>query len=158
MVYKRGEIYYISKGNAIGSEQDAARPGIIVSNDAINRNSGVLEVVYLTTRPKSDLPTHVEVHSTGVKSIALCEQINSVSVTRIGDYVAKASAVEMAKINDALLDSLGIDFDDSTYDDYDDSETETSTQSFDEDAVTLRTERDLYKKLYEQLIDRLTTK
>ena len=153
MVYKRGEIYYISKGNAIGSEQDAARPGIIVSNDMINRNSGVLEVIYLTTRPKTDLPTHVEVHSTGVKSIALCEQINSVSVTRVGDYVAKASATEMAQIDKALMESLAITLDES--DDYYESEDSVTT---DADSVTLRAERDLYKKLYEQLIDKLTTK
>ena len=153
MVYKRGEIYYIAKGNAIGSEQDAARPGVIVSNDMINRNSGVLEVIYLTTRPKTDLPTHVEVHSTGVKSIALCEQINSVSVTRVGDYVAKASATEMAQIDKALMESLAITLDES--DDYYESEDSVTT---DADSVTLRAERDLYKKLYEQLIDKLTTK
>ena len=50
---KRGEIYYISRGGYnTGSEQQADRPGVIVSNDKNNKNSQTLEVVYLTTQPK----------------------------------------------------------------------------------------------------------
>ena len=37
---KRGEIYYISRGGYnTGSEQQADRPGVIVSNDKNNKNS-----------------------------------------------------------------------------------------------------------------------
>lgn len=43
---KRGEIYYISRGGYnTGSEQQADRPGVIVSNDKNNKNSQTLEVV-----------------------------------------------------------------------------------------------------------------
>lgn len=53
---KRGEIYYISRGGYnTGSEQQADRPGVIVSNDKNNKNSQTLEVVYLTTQPKNEL-------------------------------------------------------------------------------------------------------
>lgn len=56
---KRGEIYYISRGGYnTGSEQQADRPGVIVSNNKNNKNSQTLEVVYLTTQPKNELPTH----------------------------------------------------------------------------------------------------
>lgn len=52
---KRGEIYYISRGGYnTGSEQQADRPGVIVSNDKNNKNSQTLEVVYLTTQPKNE--------------------------------------------------------------------------------------------------------
>ena len=51
------EIYYIqSYGNERGSEQRAGRPAIIVSNDKGNQSSSTVEVVYLTTQPKHDLP------------------------------------------------------------------------------------------------------
>ena len=63
---KRGEIYYISRGGYnTGSEQQADRPGVIVSNDKNNKNSQTLEVVYLTTQPKNELPTHCTIRSTG---------------------------------------------------------------------------------------------
>lgn len=56
---KRGDIYFIrDTRQSIGSEQKADRPAVIVSNDANNKHSGVYEVVYMTTQPKTDLPTH----------------------------------------------------------------------------------------------------
>ena len=64
---KRGEMFYISRGGASysGSEQHSDRPAVVVSNDKNNENSNVVEVVYMTTQPKTDLPTHVTVRSTG---------------------------------------------------------------------------------------------
>lgn len=51
---KRGDIYFIrDTRQSIGSEQKADRPAVIVSNDANNKHSGVYEVVYMTTRPKT---------------------------------------------------------------------------------------------------------
>ena len=75
---KRGEIYYISRGGYnTGSEQQADRPGVIVSNDKNNKNSQTLEVVYLTTQPKNELPTHCTIRSTGRVSTVLYEQIHT---------------------------------------------------------------------------------
>lgn len=73
---KRGEMFYISRGGASynGSEQHADRPAVVVSNNKNNENSNVVEVVYMTTQPKTDLPTHVTVRSTG--------RISTVSRTR----------------------------------------------------------------------------
>ena len=86
----RGEIYYISRGGAsYGHEQQADRPAVIVSNEKNNENSGVVEVVYLTTQPKTDLPTHTVIRSTGRVSTVLCEQIVSVSVDRIAGYIGQ---------------------------------------------------------------------
>ena len=76
---KRGEMFYISRGGASynGSEQHADRPAVVVSNNKNNENSNVVEVVYMTTQPKTDLPTHVTIRSTGRISTALCEQVYS---------------------------------------------------------------------------------
>ena len=65
--YERGEIYYINNGSSgqIGSEIKKDRPAIIVSNDANNKYSSVVEVVFLTSKPKKELPTHVTIRSTG---------------------------------------------------------------------------------------------
>lgn len=110
MAIKRGEIYYIqSYGNEIGSEQKAGRPGIIVSNDKGNQSSSTVEVVYLTTQPKHDLPTHVVIRATGKESIALCEQVHTVAVERVGDYCGECSKNEMQSVDIALLVSLALD-------------------------------------------------
>ena len=106
----RGEIYYISRGGAsYGHEQQADRPAVIVSNEKNNENGGVVEVVYLTTQPKTDLPTHTVIRSTGRVSTVLCEQIVSVSVDRIAGYIGQVSEQEQKNIDIALMISLQLD-------------------------------------------------
>ena len=112
MEIKRGDIFYIAKGNAntTGSEQYPDRPAIIVSNDKCNEHSPCVEIVYMTTQEKNPLPTHVEVMC-HVPSIALCESVNTVSKERVGNYIRSCTDREMKAIEDALLISLGIDYD-----------------------------------------------
>jgi mRNA-degrading endonuclease toxin of MazEF toxin-antitoxin module len=105
---KRGEVYYIQHRHTVGSEQAKGRPAIIVSNDALNATAEVVEVVFLTTNPKKELPTHVGINATGIPSTALCEQITTVSKTLVGDYFGRCSKEEMLEINSALMRSLGV--------------------------------------------------
>jgi len=108
---KRGEIYYIERSSygETGSEQRSGRPAVIVSNDKCNEYSEVLEVVFLTTQPKHDLPTHIDIRSSSKPSVALCEQINSVAIQRFGEYIGTCSEYEMMLIDAALAISLGLD-------------------------------------------------
>ena len=150
MRVKRGEIYYIEKSPsfaASGSEIYAGRPAVVVSNDANNDNSSVIEVVYLTTQPKRDLPTHVVIRSSKKNSIALCEQVTSVCEDRIGDYIGTCTDLEMQQIDIALAISLGIDTERS-------SSAETHDATSNEAIIKLETERNVYKQLYERMLER----
>lgn len=147
MEYKRGDIFYIYKQPAYGSEQEAGRPGVIVSNNTNNHFSNVLEVVYLTTRHKPELPTHAEVTANGVTSTVLCEQVNSVSVNRIGDYITSLTDAEMKPIDDALMASLGLNCNPPKI--------ISPIQPERSPDLVIKTERDLYKQLYEQLLEKL---
>ena len=84
---QRGNVYFISVDDrkVCGCEQKGYRPGIIVSNNFANKNSPVVTVVFLTSKPKKSLPIHVEITSVPdlKNSIALCEQICCVSKDRI---------------------------------------------------------------------------
>lgn len=107
---KRGEIFYISRrGVTTGSEQFSDRPAVVVSNDRNNENSNTVEVVYLTTQPKTDMPTHCTIRSTGRISTVLCEQVHTVSVERVGKYIGQCTDVEMKNIDIALMISLSLD-------------------------------------------------
>lgn len=108
MNIKRGQIYYIARGYTTGCEMWGGRPGIIMSNDQNNRASGTVEVVYLTTRPKKDLPTHVTIRSLDRESTALCEQVTSVSTDRLGRCMGEVTEAEMQSLEIAMLISLGI--------------------------------------------------
>lgn len=109
-MFYRGEIYYVlPEGCEIGSEQHSGRPGIIVSNDQNNKYSSTLEVVYLTTKPKKALPTHVSIEAARFRSIALCEHVHTVAKTRVGDYIDKLSKYEVEDVDAAIIISLGLE-------------------------------------------------
>lgn len=174
----RGDIFYIEKTPsawATGSEQYAGRPGIIVSNAQNNATSETVEIVYLTTQPKTDLPTHVVIRSTKKSSIAICEQINTVSKSRLGDYIASCTADELFRVDIALGISLGLSAPPQTEKQREDEEQpdaeeetreaaqtpETAAADAQQDAeitaelYRARAERDVFKELYERLLDRI---
>jgi len=107
----RGDVFYVALPAAleIGAEQRTGRPAVVVSNNIGNQHSSIVEVVYLTRQEKSPLPTHVVI-STGLltNSTVLCEQITTVSTTRLGDKVTALPQDVMVKIDNALLISLGL--------------------------------------------------
>lgn len=149
---ERGDIYYIIDfRDNVGSEQNAGRPAIIVSNNLCNKHSPVVEVVFLTTQPKTDLPTHVTIRSTAKVSTAICEQISSVSLERLGDFAGTCNEQEMLAIDAALCTSLAL------------SPTKVSEEIVPEKNHELlkdlrsslqrsNMERDMYKSLYDDLI------
>lgn len=148
----RGDIFYVHKGGKVtGSEQYPERPAVIVSNNIGNSNSSIVEVVFLTSQEKNPLPTHTKVFC-NVPSIALCEQINTVSKERLGSFIRACSEKEMAAIDKAIMISLGIDA--ATKDNLENDE-QTKITNIDTYSIKLETERDLYKGLYEQLLHKM---
>lgn len=177
MTYNRGDIFYISGGKTyagFGRQVEAGRPAIIVSDDGLNEHSDYVEVVYLTTQQKRPLPTHCQIVCKQL-STALCETIYTINKDRIGDYVKTCTAEEMARVNECLLNSIGLDYMSDFSEPVPD---ERATVEFEkmkdelemwkakcneqahyiegrnsvDSAVVI--ERDLYKKLYEQLLDK----
>ena len=101
---KRGDIYFIKSGN----KKRAGRPAVIVSNEKNNRCCETVELVYLTTKPKQDAPTHVRIRSCSPNSIAICEQITTVAVERIDAYKGRVTEKEMTALELAMLVSLDL--------------------------------------------------
>ena len=165
MDIKRGEIYYIRKTATTGAEMEAGRPAVVVSNNALNVTSMAVEVVYLTTREKNNMPEHVNIRSSGKNATALCEQIHTVSLERISSKLGTCTDDEMEQIENALLHSLGIDYVLDYGSDNDISETMpepeptvTTAKPVDAEVETLRIERDFYKMQYENLLSKLINK
>lgn len=106
---KRGDIFYIANSKFYSTDptNEAGRPGIIVSCDELNEHSPVVEVVYLTTKDKKPMPTHVGILCK-IPSTALCETIYTVTKDRLGDFVRTCTDREMAAIDRGMICSLGI--------------------------------------------------
>lgn len=111
---KRGELYYVTEDPehpSYGSEIWSNRIGLIVSNDTINKTSNCVEITYLTTSPKKQQflsPTHICVTSNQKTAIAMCEQIHSVDIHRLENFIGTITNEQLSDINSALLFSLGI--------------------------------------------------
>lgn len=163
---RRGDIFYIEKhGWQCGSEQFSGRPGVVVSNDVNNRRSSTVEIVYCTTKPKEDMPTHVQILSTRSPSTVLCEQITTVSIERLGDYIGRCNEQEMLEIDLALAESIGICLAHPHFEPKREPESESDDEpklpdppndgGDSEALVELRAERDTYRLMCEKLIDKI---
>lgn len=123
------------------SEAGGNRPAIIVSNNTGNVHSSVVEVVYLTTKPKKPLPTHVQIFSSKVPSTALCEQIVTVSKDRIKDRMGALTEKEMQSLDAALIISLGL------------ADKATGAEAgVSMEVLEARIERNVYRELYLELL------
>ncbi len=107
----RGNLYFVNIVDGGGSKQDGLRPCLIVSNNANNRHSTVLEVVYITSKmTKVKLPTHVPISGHGLTkpSLVLCEQISTVNRYQLCRYLGHLTEEEMEPIDAALGVSIDL--------------------------------------------------
>lgn len=104
---RRGDVYYINNNRGQrGNEIRKDRPAVIVSADFLNKHSGDVVVVFLTSQPKKDMSTHVTIRTTGRVSEALCEQPTTISVERLNNRIGSVTEREMQQIDIALQIAL----------------------------------------------------
>lgn len=171
---RRGDVFYIihAKNFNNGITLDTTgRPAVIVSADDLNKNSDYIEVVYLTTQPKKPMPTHTSVYCKN-DSTALCETIHTVEKGRLGNYVRTVNDEEMNGIEQGLKWSLGLYEEPVYHEIIAESESPKQAESYTlnvsnvdygmltlkekQEAIQLSAERDMYKKLYEDLLEKVT--
>lgn len=158
---RRGDVYYINNNRGQrGNEIRKDRPAVIVSADFLNKYSGDVAVVFLTSQPKKDMSTHVTIRATGRVSEALCEQPTTISVERLSNRIGSVTEREMQQIDIALQIALNLDAGANTQTE---PENQSGGASHSSDAVIesehdciirLETERNTYKKLYEDIMNR----
>ena len=108
---RRGEIYYVRLGMRQGSIQMGRRPCIVVQNNTGNKNSPTTIIIPITSQDKKPIPTHVDLSSvrelvSGSKAIA--EQVLTIDQSELGEYICRLDKWLMAKVNVALMISLGL--------------------------------------------------
>lgn len=114
-VVKRGQMYYIHKRPPFKESREldpkGGRPAIIVSRDEDNFMSGTVNVVYLTSEHNIRFLRDTQFKLTGgkmVRSVAKCEQIDTVDKQCLGDYIGDCNEEELDLLNKALCLSLNI--------------------------------------------------
>jgi len=113
LIVKRGDIYYADLSPVVGSEQGGIRPVLVIQNDIGNRFSPTVIVAAITAQiQKAKLPTHIEISSSiydiDRDSVILLEQVRTIDKQRLTDKITHLDEELMAKVNEALMISLGI--------------------------------------------------
>lgn len=110
-VVRKGEIYYANLSGNMGSEQGGCRPVLIIQNNVGNRHSPTTIIAPITSRTKSDLPTHLHIREgeCGLTkdSIILFEQLRTIDKQRLGDCIGELSDDLMELMNTKLMASFG---------------------------------------------------
>ena len=104
MSIERGHIYRVNLEPTIGSEQQGnARPCVVLTLSAYNRQLRTVGVVPLTSSPRALPPLIVPVPSAGkASSMALCHQIRSIDKTRIGKELGVLSPQDLATVEEGV--------------------------------------------------------
>lgn len=107
---KRGDVWVADLRGNIGSEQGEARPVVVVQNNVGNRFSPTVTIVPLTSKLKTNLPTHVLINDLFLTSpsIALVEQIRTIDKSRLMKHLGTLNTNIMNKIDKAIAIQMGL--------------------------------------------------
>lgn len=111
---RQGDVWFVEAapapgGGSIGNEMWSGRPGVVVSNDTINKRSGVVQIVYLTSSKRRHINvTHVPVYTNNQQSIAVCNQVTNIDTSRLTNYIGRITQNELQEIRNGISFTLGL--------------------------------------------------
>jgi mRNA interferase MazF len=105
---RRGEVWWVEFDPAVGSEIRKTRPGVIVSNDAANRNLARVVVVPMTSNTGRQYPGEAVVTVAGQSSKAMADQIMAADKARLKSQLGVLSKADMLAVEDAIKVHLGL--------------------------------------------------
>lgn len=111
---RQGDVWFVEAapvpgGGSIGNEMWSGRPGVVVSNDTINKRSGVVQIVYLTSSKRRHINvTHVPVYTNNQQSIAVCNQVTNIDTSRLTNYIGHITGHELQEIQNGIAFTLGL--------------------------------------------------
>lgn len=139
---------------------------MVVSNEKANTYGTMVTIVPLTTAEKKPLPTHAEINSAIEDSIALCEQVKTISKNRLSQYIGECTEKEMRDIERGLrvqLDLLEtssttpVNAENSTISSIKEETDKQPTKSDERDILLVKeqTRADIYERLYWELMEKI---
>jgi mRNA interferase MazF len=103
---QRGDVWWADLNPTKGREQHGVRPVLVLSCNALNKNSGTVICIPLTSsEPKAGFPLTLEITSTDLpkRSWAKISQVRVLSVDRLTDKIAMIELPELDKIQAGLI-------------------------------------------------------
>lgn len=139
----RGEVYWVSIDNTVGSEIQTGRPAVIVSGDKANEVLPTVIVAFVSTQSRP-APTNVSINLNGEFNRVICNQIRTIDKQRLTRYVGKLSNSELVRVTGALAGALCIPL-----------ATKQLEKEEDPEKIALKAECDMWKRLYDVTMTQL---
>ena len=105
---RRGDVYWVNLDPVVGTEIRKTRPAVVVSNDSCNRYGTRVVVLPVTSNVDSLYPGEAMVEVKGKRGRALGDQIRSIDKSRLKARVARLTADEMSRVDEAMAITLGL--------------------------------------------------
>ncbi len=108
----RGEIWLVDLDPTQGREQAGTRPILIMSVNTFNHGAAELVIGVPITSKAKGIPIHVEINppegGLNVRSFAKCEDIRSISTSRLVRPFGSVSVQTVEEVEDKLRILLGL--------------------------------------------------
>lgn len=144
---ERGSIYRLNSGGERGREIYGDRPVVVVSSKITMQLYGVATIIPLSTTLRGG-EYHVIIKSSKYASIAMCEHIRTVDTSRLSDKYGNVTEIELKRIEEAIAFTTGVV-----------KATEIQEKASGKEMINkMIVELDTYKKMYNNLLDRLSGK
>lgn len=146
-IYK-GDVFTVET-NAEGEQM-----AVVISTDEVNDTNGSVVAVYLNEKPNQGREAEVTVSARGLRT-ANCTKIYTLNKSRLTEYVKTLTDSELSGMEDALAYTFGLP---CAREEKECAEEpgQVPVQAAGDTAerIRLETERDMYKKLYEDMLER----
>lgn len=110
MPIKRGDIYWADLNPVRGSEQAGVRPILIISQDILNKSSGTVIALAITSqKPKVGFPLVLEITSVKLPKLSWIKlsQIRTLATERLGKKLGQLSKEELRLVIEGLNEIVG---------------------------------------------------
>jgi len=109
---RRGQIYWIDWGKGHGAEQSGRRPGVIIQDNAANRNETYpLTIIAAVSSQGRNVRSHVSILPSDANGLSIpshvkCEQLQTVAKDRLDGLIGVLDNSDMDRVDDALATVL----------------------------------------------------
>ena len=109
-VLRRGDVVWANLDPVIGHEQAGQLPVLVISDDILNRNSGTIIAMAVTSsEPKAGFPLTLALSQTlaGKQAWIKITQVRTLSTKRLGRVLGRVDEADLAAVLEGLNEVLG---------------------------------------------------